>query len=358
MRFAHARAAHHMLRVFCLLFLTLLLRLSPLAAQNIEDEPIPDDLAIPTQPAPSDTAAQNAASPHNHNHNHDAQEHDQSTLEAPGEAAANLDLSWPPFMYQALYAGLLVAAMCSYLGLYVVLKRIVFVGVALSELSSAGIALALFLGMSPLFGSILFTLLGVLIFSARWSPRRVPHESFIGIIYCIAGAVAILLIAKSVHGESNMLKLLQGDVLTVDPRETLQMLGAFAVVAVLHALFSKEFVFVSFDRDSAQTLGFQAGMWDLLLFFTIGIVIAFSIRATGVLLTSTMLIIPAVTALLLTKRFPLAAVIAPVCGILPLIAGLYLSYIIDVPASAVVVALSFGLLLPVLLFHTLRRAGA
>jgi uncharacterized membrane protein YqjE len=189
--------------------------------------------------------------------------------EEPANAAGPLD-----FMRQALYAGVLVAMMCSYLGIYVVLKRIVFVGVALAEMSSAGIALALLLGFAPLLGALGFMLLGVCLFSIHWSPRRVPHESYIGILYCVAGALGILLIAKSPQGESHMLTLLQGDVLTVSPRETLEMLGVFAVVALIHALFRKEFILVAFDRESAATQNFSAGAWDMLLFLTVGIVIS------------------------------------------------------------------------------------
>jgi zinc transport system permease protein len=313
----------------------------------------PEDEAIPDVVAPLPTATRQTALDEHHDHpsaSTDSDQH-QHTETAPESTAAG---AWPPFMYQALYAGLLVAIMCSFLGLYVVLKRIVFVGVALSELSSAGIAMALFMGISPLLGSIVCTLLGVGLFSVRWSPRRVPHESSIGAVYCIAGALAVLLMAKDVHGESHMLKLMQGDVLTVDPHETLQMLIAFAVVATLHALFAKEFMFVSFDRDSATTLGFRATWWDFLLFLTLGIVISFSIRATGVLLTSTMLILPAVTALLLTKRWKIAVLLAPLLGVLPLVGGLYFSYIVDVPASAMVVALSFLLLLPALALYAFR----
>jgi ABC-type Mn2+/Zn2+ transport system permease subunit len=261
------------------------------------------------------------------------------------------------FMRQALLAGVLVALMCSYLGLYVVLKRIVFVGVALSEMSSAGIALALLVGFSPMLGAISFMLLGVLLFSMHWSPRRVPHESYIGVVYSVAAALGILMISKSAQGESHMLTLLQGDVLTVNPQETLQMLAVFAGVALIHLLFTKEFVLVSFDREAANTLGFRAARWDMLLFLTIGIVIAFSIRSVGVLMTSSMLILPAATALLITNRLRHAWIAAPVLGVLPVGLGLYLSYQprIDLPASALIVALSFLLLLPALVYSVWKR---
>jgi ABC-type Mn2+/Zn2+ transport system permease subunit len=184
----------------------------------------------------------------------------------------------------------------------------------------------------------------------------VPTESVIGIVYSVAGALAVLCIAKSAGGETHMLKLLQGDVLTVSPHETLEMLGIFSVVALIHALFSKEFLLVSFDRDAASTMGYNAAGWDFLLYLTIGVVIAFSIRATGVLMATTMLIIPAVTALLPAQRMRDVWPLTLLFGSVPVILGLHLSLLLDLPASAVIGALSFLLLWPVLVFSALWRS--
>lgn len=261
-------------------------------------------------------------------------------------------------MRQALLAGVLVALMCSFLSVYVILKRIVFVSVALAEMSSAGIALGLLMGFEPLWGAALLTLLGVVLFSVHWSPRRVPHESFIGILYAIAAALGILLIARSAQGESHMLTLLQGDILTITARETAQMAVGFALVGLLHALFTKEFVLVSFDRDQAATLGFRAGWWDFLLYLTVGIVISFSIRSVGVLLTTSMLILPGVTALLLANRLRGVWLLAPLLAVAPVPWGLHLSLLSkDLPASAIMVALSFLLMLPALLYSALRKGS-
>jgi len=259
------------------------------------------------------------------------------------------------YMRQSLWAGILVALMCGYLGVYVVLKRIVFVGVALAEVSSAGVALALLLGWAPLLGATLFMLVGVVLFATQWSPRRVPRESYIGIIYFLATAVGILLIAKNPRVETSMLSLLQGDVLLSSLEQTLSLLGAALVVAILHALFAKEFTLVSFDREAAATLGFRVAGWDFLLFLTIGLAIAFSIHAVGVLLTSALLILPAASSLLLANRLKTALWCAPLLGILPVGLGLHISFVADLPASAIIVALLFAVFLAALGVSKIRR---
>lgn len=280
----------------------------------------------------------------------------EAESEAPREGGSLLNSFRQEFMQRALFAGIIVALMCSYLGIYVVLKRIVFIGVALAEVSSAGIAMALWIGFAPLLGALGFMLLGVILFSIRWSPRRVPHDSYIGIIYSVAAALGILFIAKSAQGETHMLTLLQGDVLTISPLETTQMLWAFAGVALLHALFNKEFLLVSFDRDAASTLGFRAEAWDFLLFLTLGVTIAFAIRAVGVLLTSTLLILPAATALLTTNRLRSAWLIAPLAGVVPVVLGLHFSLVGDLPSSAVIVAISFLMFVVALVVAGVKRS--
>ena len=358
----------HAFKVLCLPCCLLLASLhSAIRAQivNPEDEPIADVPAVVKKSpakAPSTPVATDSIAPHSH-----AEPHRE---DAPPAIAGEGEMVQPQsqanawslaatfqqeFMRHAAIAGIIMALMCSYLGLYVVLKRIVFVGVALAEVSSTGIALAILLGFAPMLGAIGFMILGVTLLSIHWSPRRVPHESFIGIIYSIAAALSVLFLAKSPTGETHMMKLLQGDVLTVSVPETWQMVFAFAIVALLHMLFSKEFLMVSFDRDAASTQGFRAGAWDYLLFLTIGVTIAFSIRTAGVLVTSTMLTLPAATALLITQHLRWARLVTPLLGVLPVVAGLHFSFVWDLPSSAIIVLLSFLLLLPALGWHFLKQ---
>jgi ABC-type Mn2+/Zn2+ transport system permease subunit len=328
------------------------------AGVNPEDAPIADELPVVT-PVPRVHTHDPRAAPAPADDYHG----EQPQLQATATTADYFQL-WKSFsgddksfMRHALVAGVLVALMCSYLGVYVVLKRIVFVSVAMSALSSAGIALGLLLGFTPIIGAAILTLLGVVLFSIQWSPRRVPRESYIGVLYSIAAAMGILLIARSAQGEGHMLTLLEGDILTITTAETIQMAIAFALVAVIHTLFNKEFVLVSFDRDQAATLGFRAALWDFLLFLTIGLVIAFSIRAAGVLVTTSMLVLPAVAALLLTNRLRAAWWVAALLAIVPVPLGLHFSLLSrDFPSSALIVALSFGLLLPTLLYSSLKRS--
>jgi zinc transport system permease protein len=263
----------------------------------------------------------------------------------------------PEFMRHALAAGVVATAMCGYLGIYIVLRRIVFVGVALAELSSAGVALALLVGLAPMWGALLLVLCGVAAFSVRWSPQRVPHDTYIGVAYAVAAALGIVLIAKSAQGESHMLEILYGNVLTVSPKETLQMLAAFVGIGVVHWLFASRFTLTAFDPDFSATLGFRTRRWDLLFYLTLGVAISFAIRSVGVLLTFAMLVIPAATALLLTQRLRRAFVASAAVGVIATTIGLDLSLVKDLPAAAAIVGVAFLFLVPALAWHVARRSA-
>lgn len=260
------------------------------------------------------------------------------------------------FMQRALLAGVLVGALCGYLGVYVVLKRIVFVGVALAEMSSAGVALtfwaAAFFGFamdehSPLtmVGALALMLVGVLLFSVRWTRKSVPHESTIGVGYAVAAAAGLMLMSHSAKGEAHVMQLMFGNILYVSGREIWEFVAAAVLVVLLHALFAKEFLFVSFDPETANALGYRTRRWETLFYLTLGLTIAFAIRVAGVLLVFALLVMPAVTALLVTRHLRRAFPVAMACGALPIGIGLYLSYVQDFPSAACIVMVSFLLML-------------
>ena len=331
------------------------------------------DVVPPPPPPPAEALdPPSPVEPHDHEHGshapHAAQtpkrvhapapdqgEHD-STLPDDSAHATPREVFSLPFMQHALLAGLIVGGVCAFLGVFVVLKRIVFVGVALAEMSSAGVALALLTGMEPMLGAVAVMLAGVGLISVRWAPRKVRQDAFIGVGYVVASAAAILLIAKSPKGEGHLLDLLFGSILTVSGEDVRNAAIALGCVVLIHALFSKELLFVSFDPDTAAAAGYHTRFWEALLYITVGLTIAFAIHAVGVLLTFASLVIPAITALLLTRRMNRAVAVSVVMGILPVPIGLYLSFIWDMPSAATIVVLAFVLLVIGGLVSRLRSA--
>ena len=261
---------------------------------------------------------------------------------------------------EALYGALVIAVACSTLGVYVVLRRIVFVGAALAELSSAGLALGLWLtGIGaaealtthPVALSLVVTLAGALCFGLGGARARVPADANIGVVYATAAAVGILLIAKARSGEAHDI-FLQGNILGITHSDTLVLVAVAIPVLLVHIVFFKEFLFVSFDRETARTLGYNVTFWNLLLYLTIGLVIAFAMQFAGVMLVFNFLVLPAVTGMLLSRGMGGMFAWSVGSGLLAALIGFSLSVPFDLPSGPAIVAVS-GVF--VLLAWLLRR---
>jgi ABC-type Mn2+/Zn2+ transport system permease subunit len=253
---------------------------------------------------------------------------------------------------EALYGALVIALACSVLGVYVVLRRIVFVGAALAQISSAGIALALWLagaGISlgaatqPTVVSLLLTLIAVLFF-ASGARGRIPPDATIGIAYAVAAAVGILLIAKAAAGEAHDI-FLSGNILGITRSDTLVLLAVTVPVLVVHTVFYKELLFVSFDRETARTLGYNVRWWDLLLYLTLGVVISSAMQFAGVMLVFNFLVLPAVTGLLLSRSMRGVFFWSIASALVAAFVGFSLSVPFDLPSGPAISAASGALVL-------------
>ncbi|HET9797713.1 MAG TPA: metal ABC transporter permease [Gemmatimonadaceae bacterium] len=250
---------------------------------------------------------------------------------------------------EALYGALVIALACSVLGVYVVLRRIVFVGAAIAQLSSAGIALALFFAGTgiaagiaghPTAWSLAFALAGAMFFALGGGQRAgVPPDATIGVTYAVAAAAGILLISKAATGEAHDI-FLSGNILGITRADTLVLLAVTIPVLVAHALFYKEFLFVSFDRETARTLGYRVTFWNLFLYFTLGLVIAFAMQFAGVMLVFNFLVLPAVTGLLLARSMAGIFAISVVSALVAAVVGFSLSVPFDLPSGPAIIAVS------------------
>ncbi len=242
-----------------------------------------------------------------------------------------------PFMRHALIASLLISGMLAYLGIHVVRRRIVFVDLAIAQLSAVGVVTAIVFEHNPLVFSLIFTLIGAALLSLPAYERRIPQEAIMGIVYAVASAVAILIVAKTPKGESDILNLFFGNILAVSPGQIIGLTAVLGSVAFIHGVFFKRLSHVP-SRDAGSSwegLG-QMG-WNLMFYLTLAVVIAMAIRTAGVLLVFSNLVIPAVTALILTRRIPAIIAFSIGFGLLANWTGLFASYRFDLPSGPSIV---------------------
>ncbi len=263
-----------------------------------------------------------------------------------------LEMLQQDFMLRTLAGTGIVAVLCSYLGVFIVLRRAVFAGAALAQVSSFGVALALFIcgcwgetthGQLPWLAHPMALALAVgaaLLFAAQSRERRLPRETVIGVAYVTAGALAILVVAVSAGAESQVVNLLFGNVLTISGVGAAGLCVLAVLVGGAHGAFYKEFLLVSFDSDMAQALGLRARWWNALLFLTIGVTVAFTIRAAGALVVFGFLVLPAATALMIGRNMRAVFVISILTGILCGFIGVTISYIYDLPTGPTIVTVN------------------
>ncbi|HYX87002.1 MAG TPA: metal ABC transporter permease [Gaiellales bacterium] len=241
------------------------------------------------------------------------------------------------FMRRALVAVVLTGIACGFLGSYVVLRGLAFIGDALTHAVFPGIVIAFALGRSILLGAFavgLVTTVGIAVISRG---RRVSEDTAIGILFAAMFALGVVLVSSLATYQKDVAELLFGDILGVS-RTDLELAAAATAVAVAAVTFlNKELALVAFDRDMAQAMRYPVFVLDLVLLGLIMLAIVVSLRAIGNILVLAMLVTPAATARLVTDRLPTMQLVSAGIGAGSGVVGLYISYWWSVASGGAVV---------------------
>ncbi len=243
------------------------------------------------------------------------------------------------FMRLAAVAGLAAALALSLMGVYVVLKRVVFVGLTLANLATLGAAAALAVGLPVEAAAIAAALAGAAALALVATPRVIPAESLIGWGFAAASALTVLVLARSATADAEAMRLLFGNVLAITTGEAVLMVAVAAAVLLLNVLFARRFVLVVFDPEAARAAGINTTLWTLVLYLTMGGATAAAVHETGALLAFALLVLPAMVALLVTRRLMSAFLSSAVIALACVAAGLVLSFSWDLPTGPLTVAL-------------------
>ena len=271
-----------------------------------------------------------------------------------------LDILKPGFLlHHALYGSAVMGFVCPLVGVYFLLRRLVFWGVALPQVSAAGIACAFMLqglGWSMLagaetqekhlaiIGSVVFTGLSILFLAVMERRGKGVSEGRIGALYALAWAASILFVAWNAAGETEMLGLLKGEIVAISESDFHAMLDIFGLIAVVMFLFQREFLLVSYDRDMAVTLGRSVLVWDVLLYLIVGLTVSLGVMTVGPLVIFGFLVVPPMAALPWARGMMSFSIIASLCGGASALGGFYVSYTKDLPLGPVAVCVACGFL--------------
>ncbi len=240
------------------------------------------------------------------------------------------------FLLHALAAAVIAGSLCAFIGVFISLKNIIFVGLALSEVAALGVAAGFFIGFNPVAGAFALTIAAGIFF---WHPgfrKQLTAETLIGFAFCFAGVLSIILVSKAPMLKASGLDLLSGNILYVSSAEVLLMLFTGCAIALVFSAFFRKILYASFDPDSASASGVSAKLYDFILYFTLSVTIAVSMRSAGVLFVFGSLIIPPIIGLMLGNRIWKVFVIAVSVAVITAPAGIIISYYGDFPTSPMI----------------------
>jgi len=249
------------------------------------------------------------------------------------------------FLRYALFAGLLAGSVCAFLGVYVILRRIVFLGVALSEAAALGVALGLFIGWNAEAAAFGLTLLTALLFSLSWRYQALSKESLIGCAYVVAAGVSIILIAKNPAAEAHGLDVVSGTLLYSSKREIWQLGCVAGVVFLTFVSLHRMFIFVSFDKETARSMGLRTSSYEMAFYACLGLSISLAMKTAGILFVFASLLIPAMISLTLFRRMWLILLGSVLVVLLSVTAGISVSFRADLPTGPAIVCVYAALFL-------------
>ncbi|NLO27920.1 MAG: metal ABC transporter permease [Actinobacteria bacterium] len=254
------------------------------------------------------------------------------------------------FMQRALVASIIVGVVCAVIGCYVVLRSMAFLGDALAHAILPGVAVAYLVGANLLAGALVAGVIVAVGISFVTKAGTIREDTAIGIFFAAALALGVVLISTTGGYTVDLTHVLFGNVLGVSGADLWISGGlALAVLAAIVLLYRRLLV-VSFDPVFGRTLGLRIHALRTGLFLMLAATIVVSLRTVGVALVAAMLVTPPAAAYLLTRRLPAMMVVSALIGVVSAVAGLYLSYYLDIASGGAVVLVATAIFVLAFLF--------
>jgi zinc transport system permease protein len=260
------------------------------------------------------------------------------------------------FMQRALLAGIFIALACALLGIFLVLRRDAMIGHGLSHVTFGGVALGLFLNLAPLFVALAVAVMCSLLILKLKTGTRLAEDTSIGIFSSAGMALGIVLASVSGKFNVDLFGYLFGNILAIEAFEVVIAVVLAAVVIAVIVFFYHEFIYQTFDVESAQTSGIRVGLLDGLLAVLTSVTVVIGMKVVGILLVAALLVIPAAAGLQIAANFRQAMLISSAVSIGSVFAGLFMAYYWDLPASGTIVLLAFFAFLALWGMHVLKEA--
>jgi zinc transport system permease protein len=241
------------------------------------------------------------------------------------------------FMHRAFVAGAVTALICPAIGVFLVPRRLSLIADTLAHVALAGVALGLFLGISPVLGALVVTVLGAVGMERLRSRGVLQGDASLAVFLSGGFALAVVLISLARGFNADLFAILFGSILTVSPADVWLILALGAVVGATVGIFYDQFLAITLNEDLARTSGVPVIGLNLVLTLLTALTTVVAMRMVGVLLVSAMIVIPALTGFTLGRSFRQATGIAIGMALASVTAGLIAAYYLRLAAGGAVV---------------------
>jgi zinc transport system permease protein len=262
------------------------------------------------------------------------------------------------FLQRALLAGTLIAVLCSVLGVFLVLRRLSLIGDGLAHVTFGSVALALLFRFQSVYTAIaaipcvLLSAIGILKIAEK---AKIYGDAAIGIVSSLGIATGIMLASLAGGFNVDLFSYLFGNILAISRAELLVTVVLFVVVLLTVLFFYNELFAITFDEELAITSGVKVERINTLLVLLTALTVVLAMKVVGIMLISSLLILPAVSALQVARGFKAAILLSAVLGIISVTGGIFASFLLNLPTGATIIFINFTLFLAAFLFKKVAR---
>jgi zinc transport system permease protein len=249
------------------------------------------------------------------------------------------------FIQRALIAGIAISAICSVIGLFLVLRRQSLFGDSLAHMAFGGIAVGLYTNTYPLWTAFIASILAALGITKLQHSSNIPADSAVAIMLTSGLAIGILLLSLSGGFSVDLFSFLFGNILLVSLEDTLLISLLTVLVLLSVAILYKKFLYITFDEQQAEVSGLQVQRLDYFFIVLASLTVIASMRLVGILLISSLIVIPNITAMMFGTGFKRTVLISILISMTSVVIGIFLSYMVNSAPSGTIALISISVFL-------------
>lgn len=252
----------------------------------------------------------------------------------------NFEILTYTFMQRAIVCGIAISLMCSLIGLFLVLRKQSLFGDALAHAAFGGIAAGLYLGIYPLWTAFAVSVSSALALTKIKQKFQISSDATVAILLSSGLAMGVILISLAKGFTVDIFSFLFGSILLVSLQNTLLILGLCGTILVIILLLYKKLVYTTFSEEQAKVSGISVDKINYLFVVIAAITVVSSMQLVGILLTSSLIVVPNVTAILFSRGFKQTAILSMSFAVFSSVVGILSSYVLNVAPGGMIVLIS------------------